>query len=99
MLSELAEAICSGGSNRAMRALRVGWLTAKNACWVAKSPSTSHTLFRPSAACAQNATAVRPVPAVVKTSRVRRSITSASAPPQSPNTTSGIRPNKPARPT
>ncbi len=40
-----------------------------------------------------------PTPIVVMARRVRRSITSASAPPQSPNTISGTRAKAPASPT
>ncbi len=50
-----------------------------------------------SAACAQNAALVRISPTVVTWRIVRRSITSASAPPQSPKTTSGTSPNTPGQ--
>ena len=99
MVSELAAGSWSGGSSRGSTALRVGWLTAKNACWTANSPSRSHTLSAWKAACAQNAALVRISPTVVTCRIVRRSITSASAPPQSPKTTSGTSPNTPVSPT
>ena len=99
MLRELAAGSCSGGSSRGSTALRVGWLMAKKACCTENSPSRSHTLSAWRAACAQNAALVRMSPTVVTWRIVRRSITSASAPPQSPKTTSGTRPNTPVRPT
>ena len=39
-----------GSSNRGSTALRVGWLTAKNACCTANSDNSSHTFVEPSAA-------------------------------------------------
>ena len=87
------------GTIRGRIAVRTGWLTAKNDCWRAKIASSSQTLSRASAACTQNSTAVPMRPAVVMSSRVRRSIESASAPPHRPNTTSGTRPKMPVRPT
>ena len=59
MFSELAAGSWSSGTSLGRIALRVGWLTAKNACCTANSPSSSHTLPRPSAACSQNAALVR----------------------------------------
>ncbi len=53
----------------------------------------------PAAACSQNSPLVTIRPAVVMISSVRRSNTSASAPPYRPNTISGTRPKTPARPT
>jgi hypothetical protein len=99
MLSEFAAGSCSAGSSLGSTADRVGWLTAKNACWTANRPSSSHTSSASSAACSQNPALVRISPNVVTTSRVRRSIASASAPPHSPKTTSGTSPNTPVRPT
>ncbi len=77
----------------------MGWLTAKNACCTEKSASSSHTLVLPAAACSQNSALVPIRPTVVKISSVRRSTTSASAPPHRPKTTSGTSPNTPVRPT
>ena len=51
------------------------------------------------AACAQNAVLQTISPRVVQMSMVRRSKTSASAPPYSPKTTSGTRPKTPVSPT
>ena len=99
MFSEFPAGSRSGGSSFGSTALRVGWLIAKNACWTANSPSSSHTLVLPRAACAQKSALVTIRPAVVTTSRVRRSIASASAPPHRPKTTSGTSPNTPVRPT
>ena len=99
MLRELAAGSCAGGSSRGRTALRVGWLIAKNACCTENRPSRSHTLFAWRAACAQKAALVRIRPTVVTWRIVRRSITSASAPPQRPKTTSGTSPNTPVRPT
>ena len=47
MFSELAAGSSSGGSSLGSTALRVGWLTAKNACCTEKRPSSSHTLVLP----------------------------------------------------
>ena len=80
-------------------AVRVGWFTAKNACCSAKMPSSSQTLSRLSAACAQNSAEVTIRPPVVISSSRRRSMTSASAPPHSPITISGTSPKTPVRPT
>ena len=51
MFSEFAAGRSLGGSSLGTMALRVGWLTAKNACCTEKSPSSSHTLVLPIAAC------------------------------------------------
>ena len=99
MLSEAAEASWSGGRSRGMIAVRVGWLTAKNACCTASNASTSQMLRLPSAACSQNPPVVTTSPAVVTSSSVRRSIESDSAPPQIPNTTRGTSAKAPASPT
>ena len=99
MFSELAAGSRFSGSSRGSTALRVGWLTAKNACCTANRDSSSHTLPAPVHACSQNSVLVAIRPSVVMTSSVRRSMTSASAPPQSPKTTSGTRPKTPVRPT
>ena len=99
MLSEFAAGSWCGGTSLGSTALRVGWLTAKNACCTANSPSSSHTLPRPRAAWTQNSALVPIRPRVVTISSVRRSITSASAPPHRPKTTSGTRPNRPVSPT
>ena len=82
-----------------MTALRVGWFTAKNDCWTANKIRSSQTSSAWKAACAQNAALEAIRPTVVTCRIVRRSMTSASAPPQRPNTTSGTRPNTPVRPT
>ncbi len=99
MFSELAAGSRFNGSNRGSTALRVGWLTAKNACCTENRPSSSHTLVAPLHACSQNSALVTISPIVVQISRVRRSMTSASAPPQSPKTTSGTSPKTPVSPT
>ena len=99
MLSEFAAGSWCGGTILGSSALRVGWLTAKNACWTEKSPNSTHTLPRPSAAWTKNSALVPISPSVVMISSVRRSMTSASAPPHRPNTTSGTRPNNPVSPT
>ena len=99
MLSELAAGSRSSGSSRGRSADRVGWLTAKNACCTANSDSSSHTSSAPNAACSQKPALVRIRPMVVIISNVRRSKTSASAPPHSPKTTSGTRPKTPVSPT
>ena len=99
MFSELAAGSWSVGTSLGRIALRVGWFTAKNACCTANSPSSSQTFPRPSTACSQNAPLVRIRPTVVITRSVRRSMTSARAPPYRPNTTSGTSPNRPVSPT
>ena len=99
MFSELAAGSRFSGSSRGSTALRVGWFTAKKACCTANSPSSSHTLPAPDHAWSQNSVLVTISPSVVQTSRVRRSNTSASAPPQRPKTTSGTRPKMPVSPT
>ena len=99
MFSELAAGSRFSGSSRGSTALRVGWLTAKNACCTEKRPSSSHTFPAPDHACSQNSALVAISPIVVQISRVRRSITSASAPPHRPKTTSGTRPKTPVSPT
>ena len=43
MFSELAAGSSSSGRILGSTALRVGWLTAKNACCTAKRPSSSQT--------------------------------------------------------
>ena len=77
----------------------MGWLTPKNACCTEKRPSSTHTLALPVAACSQKSALVPISPQVVMISIVRRSKTSASAPPHSPKTTSGTRPKSPVSPT
>ena len=99
MLSEFAAGRSSWSRMRGSSADRVGWLTAKNACWTAKRDSSSHTSSAPSAAWSQKPVLVAMRPHVVISSRVRRSKTSASAPPHSPKTTSGTRPKMPVSPT
>ena len=99
MLSEFAAGSRSSDSSFGRIALRVGWLTAKNACCTEKRPSSNHTFPEPIAACAKKSALVAIRPTVVITSSVRRSKWSASAPPHSPKTTSGTRPNTPVRPT
>ncbi len=99
MLRELPAGSRSGGSSFGTTALRVGWLTAKNACCTAKRHSSSQTLPPPIAACAQNRPLVAISPSVVQMRIVRRSKTSASAPPYRPNTTSGTSPKTPVSPT
>ena len=99
MLSELAAGNCRNGIRRGMMALRVGWFTAKKPCCTASNTNTIHTLFSPRCACSHSMNDVAPIPTVVIISRVRRSITSANAPPHSPNTTSGTNAKAPASPT
>ena len=99
MFSELAAGSRWLGSSRGSTALRVGWLTAKNACCTENRPSNVHTFATPDQACSQNSALVTIRPTVVTISSVRRSITSARAPPHSPKTTSGTRPKTPVRPT
>ena len=99
MLSELAAGSSSSGTILGSTALRVGWLTAKNACWTANRLSSSQTFAPPRNACSQNSPLVAISPTVVTTRIVRRSKTSASAPPYSPKTTSGTSPKTPVSPT
>ena len=99
MFSELAAGSSSAGTSFGITALRVGWLTAKNACCTEKRHSSSQTLVLPATACSQKSALVPISPQVVTISMVRRSKTSASAPPHSPKTTSGTRPKRPVSPT
>ncbi len=99
MFSELAAGSNGRGSSRGITALRVGWLTAKNACCTENRLSSSHTSAPPRNAWSQNSALVPIRPTVVITSRVRRSKMSASEPPHSPKTTSGTRPKTPVSPT
>ncbi len=99
MLSELADGSSSSDSSLGRIALRVGWLTAKNACCTENNPRSSQTLPAPRAAWSQKNALVPIRPVVVTTSRVRRSKWSASAPPHNPKTTSGTRPKTPVSPT
>ncbi len=98
-LRAAAEGSRSSGTTRATTALRVGMLTAKNAWLTLSRPSTTHTDPTSSSACAHSRHAVAAMPVLVTSRRVRRSTVSATAPPQRPNTSSGTRPNSPARPT
>ncbi len=95
MLSELAAGSSDIGSSRGSTALRVGWLTAKNACCTENSPSSSHTLPTPLQACSQNSTLVAMRPIVVQISRVRRSMTSARRPAPQAEHDQGDQPNTP----
>jgi hypothetical protein len=99
MLSAFAAGSSAGSTILGSTALRVGWLTAKNACCTANSDSSAHTLVIPTAACTQNSPLVAISPTVVQMRMVRRSKTSARAPPYRPNTTSGTSPKRPVRPT
>ena len=99
MLSEFAAGSRSSGRSLGSTALRVGWLTAKNACCTAKRLSSSQTFVPPRSACTQNSPLVTINPTVVTARMVRRSKTSASAPPYSPKTTSGTSPKMPVSPT
>ena len=74
MFSALAAASWSTGISFGRIAVRVGWLTAKNACCRAKRPSSTHTLFQPANACHQNSPEVVTRPTVVISSRTRRSM-------------------------
>ena len=82
-----------------MAALRVGMFTAKHVCCAANSTSTSHTEPTPEAATSHSRIEVKANPELVNSNSLRRSTVSATAPPQSPNTSSGTRPNTPANPT
>ena len=93
MFSELAAGSWSTGTSLGRIALRVGWLTAKNACCTANRPSSSQTLPEVQRGLQPERRAGGDQARVVMSSSVRRSITSASAPPYRPNTTSGTRPN------
>ncbi len=84
---------------REMAAVRVGELIAKNACCTASKHITTQTLLIDSAACSHNRTdaTARPHDAMINSTRL--SITSAHAPPHSPNTTSGTSAKMPESPT
>jgi hypothetical protein len=99
MFSALAAGSCSAGISRGITALRVGWLTARKADCAANSTSTTHTFAVAVVALTHSASEVRAIPAPVISRSSRRSTASAIAPPHSPKTTSGTRPNSPVRPT
>ena len=99
MFSEFAAGSSSSGRILGSTALRVGWFTAKNACWTANRLSSSQTFAPPRKACSQNSPLVTIRPTVVTTRIVRRSKTSARAPPYSPKMTSGTSPKTPVSPT
>ncbi len=99
MLSALAAGSRFIGRIDGSTAVRVGWLTAKKACCTANRPSSSQTFVDPSAACSQKPSVETISPTVVKVSSLRLSTWSASAPPHSPNTTSGTSPKIPVSPT
>ena len=99
MFSAFAAGSCSAGSSRGITALRVGWLTARNAVCTANSASTAQTPPAPLAAVTHSASDDSAMPDPVISSSVRRSIASAIAPPHSPKTTSGTSPNSPVSPT
>ena len=69
------------GRMRGKIAVRVGWLTAKNACCTEYAPSSSHTLVLPAADSPQNNTVDSVSPEVVTMSTVRLSKASAMEPP------------------
>ncbi|GAA4793204.1 hypothetical protein GCM10023200_31230 [Actinomycetospora chlora] len=97
--SVLAAGSWSFGRIRGRTAERVGWLIARNAVWIAKIVRTSHGLPSPVIAARPSSADVTAIPAPVITSSQRRSTASAIAPPHSPKTISGTRPNRPVRPT
>src|ERR1041384_2249260 len=94
-----ADGIRSGGTSRAMAALRVGMFTAKNDCCRPSSTSTTHTESTCVAACAHSSTELSATPELVISRSLRRSIMSAMAPPQRPNTSNGTSATAPVRPT
>ncbi len=97
--SELAAGSWSPGSMREMAAVRVGALIAKKACWTASRHITTQMLLIDSAACSHSSTDATANPHEAMISSTRRSITSAHAPPHSPNTISGTSAKRPERPT
>ena len=99
MFSALAAGSSAAGSSRGSTALRVGWLTARNAVCTENSTSTVQTPPMPLVAVTQRASELTAMPAPVTSSSTRRSTASAMAPPHSPNTISGTRPNSPVSPT
>ena len=76
-----AAGICSAGTSRATDAVRAGAFTAKNTCCRPSSAITSHTESAFTAAWSHSSTDVTAMPALVTTSSLRRSTTSAMAPP------------------
>jgi hypothetical protein len=99
MFSAFAAGSCSAGSRRGITALRVGWLTARNADCTANSERIIHTPPEPVAAVTHSARETAAIPEPVISRSSRRSTASAIAPPQSPKTTSGTRPKSPVSPT
>src|SRR4051812_22238837 len=98
-LSALADGSSSPGTSRATTAPRVGMLIAKSAWLTASSARTSHTEPKFRNACSQSSAEVMATRTLVTTSSFRRSTASATAPPQSPKTSSGTRATSPVRPT
>ncbi|GMA20405.1 hypothetical protein GCM10025862_24260 [Arsenicicoccus piscis] len=74
MFSEFADGSSEIGRIEGSSALRVGWFTAKNDCWIANSPNRIHGFVLPSAACTQKPALETMRPTVVMTNRVRRSM-------------------------
>ena len=97
--SVLADGTSEAGSTRGTIAPRVEKATANPAAWTATSPSSRGRLASPVMA----ATSSPPVHAHSSSddpsSSRRRSTASATAPPQSPNSTSGTSPASPSIPT
>jgi hypothetical protein len=95
----LAAGISAVGTMRGMIACRAGELTAKPADCTAVSASSSIGLRTPSSACASRPTVDSQVSAELASRSLRRSTTSAAAPPHNPKTSRGTNPATPSRPT
>src|SRR5512133_812670 len=95
----LAAGTSGTGSTRGTIAPRVEEATANPAAWTATSPSSSGRLARSSSAAASSAPVHPHRVSDDPSSSSRRSTASATAPPQSPNNTSGTSPTSPSVPT
>jgi hypothetical protein len=98
-LRVLAAGTSSAGTSRGTMAPRAELATAKKPAWTATSSRISGTLFNPSRVCASRPRVTSQVPMELTRYSSRRSTVSATAPPHSPNATSGRNPTSPTRPT
>ncbi len=89
----------SAGRMRGRTAARVGEFTARKAVCTANTVRIAQGPPIPVIDAPHSISEVTAMPVFVTMSRPRRSTASAIAPPHSPNTMSGTRPNRPVSPT
>jgi hypothetical protein len=98
-LSVFAAGTSGTGISRGTIALRTGEVTAKAADCTATRTRINPRLARPSSACTSSPRVTAQVVNDDMSSSSLRSITSATAPPHSPNTISGTSATRPSMPT